>query len=52
MDIPPPDARKLLDDWMQWERGDVAPGRVLSNMKTHGLREVLEELAAKLEQAG
>jgi hypothetical protein len=45
MDKPPPDPRKLLAYWMEWERGEAPPGRVMSNLKTGGLREILEELA-------
>ena len=47
MEIPPPDAGKLLQSWMEWERGDVTPGRVMANLKTGGLRQLLEELAAQ-----
>jgi hypothetical protein len=47
MDVPPPDPTKLLDHWMEWERGEVPPGRALANLKTGGLREVLEELARR-----
>jgi hypothetical protein len=36
----------LLSDWMEWERGENPPGRVISNLKTHGLRDLLETLAA------
>ena len=46
MDIPPPDPAKLLASWMEWERGETPPGRVMSNLKTGGLRELLEQLAA------
>jgi hypothetical protein len=46
MDRPPPDPAKLLNAWMEWERGDTPPGRVMSNLKTGGLRELLEGLAA------
>jgi hypothetical protein len=46
MDRPPPDAAKLLEAWMEWERGETTPGRVMSNLKTGGLRLLLEELAA------
>jgi hypothetical protein len=46
MDRPPPDPAKLLTDWMEWERGENPPGRVMSNLKTHGLRDLLETLAA------
>ena len=48
---PPPDPEKLLADWMEWERGETPPGRVISNLKTHGMRELLEELAAKAAAA-
>lgn len=46
MDRPPPDPHKLLADWMEWERGETPPGKVMSNLKTHGLRDLLESLAA------
>jgi hypothetical protein len=42
---PPPDPRKLLAYWMEWERGETPPGRVMSNLKTGGMRQVLEHLA-------
>jgi hypothetical protein len=45
MELPAPDARKLLQSWMEWERGDVTPGRVMANLKTGGLRQLLEALA-------
>jgi len=43
---PAPDPAKLLAQWMEWERGDVTPGRVIANLKTGGLRILLEGLAA------
>jgi hypothetical protein len=43
---PVPDAAKCLADWMEWEKGEQTPGRVLANLKTHGMRELLERLAA------
>jgi hypothetical protein len=46
MDRPPADPAKLLDAWMEWERGETPPGRVMSNLKTGGLRDVLEGLVA------
>ena len=46
MEKPPPDPVKLLNAWMEWERGENPPGRVISNLKTGGMRELLEELAA------
>ena len=47
MDKPAPDPQKLLAAWMEWERGETPPGRVLSNLKMAGMRDVLEELAAR-----
>jgi hypothetical protein len=46
MDRPPPNPRKLLDAWMEWEKGEELPGRVMSTLKTGGLRDLLEQLAA------
>jgi hypothetical protein len=42
---PPADPRKLLAWWMEWETGETPPGRVMSNLKTGGLRDILEALA-------
>ncbi len=39
---PPPDPEKLLAFWMEWERAETPPGRVMANLKTGGLRELLE----------
>ncbi|MFZ9124737.1 MAG: hypothetical protein EBS22_10400 [Acidimicrobiia bacterium] len=41
---PAPDLGKILTAWEEWERGEENPGRVLTNMKTAGLAEVLREL--------
>jgi hypothetical protein len=41
-DRPPPDPEKLLAFWMEWERAETPPGRVMANLKTAGLRELLE----------
>jgi hypothetical protein len=46
VDRPPPDPKALLAHWMEWERGETPPGRVMSNLKTGGLRDLLEQLAA------
>ena len=46
VEIPPPDPVKLLAQWMEWERGEANPGRVIANLKTGGMRELLEQLAA------
>ena len=43
-DRPAPNPAKLLEQWMEWERGETPPGRVLSNLKTGGLREILESM--------
>ena len=44
MDIPKPDPQKLLDQWQEWETGDTPPGRVMSNLKTGGLPDLLKSL--------
>lgn len=41
-EIPPPDPEKLLASWMQWERGELPPGRVMADLKKGGLRQLLE----------
>jgi len=43
-DAPAPDLAKLIAAWEEWERGEQAPGRVLANMKTAGLAQVLRQL--------
>ena len=43
---PPPDPAKLLAYWMEWEKGDTTPGTIMKNLKTGGLRELLEALVA------
>jgi hypothetical protein len=53
MDVKPPDPQKLLAYWIEWERGETPPGRVMSNLKTAGLRTLLEQLAgASSEPSG
>jgi hypothetical protein len=49
---PPPEPGKLLDYFLEWERGDTPPGRVLSNLKKGGLRELLEDLTRPADSAG
>jgi hypothetical protein len=51
MDRPPPDPRKLLDAWMDWESGEATPGRVMSQLKTGGLRVLLEAIVAEAQAA-
>ena len=41
---PAPDLTKLLSAWEEFERGEQLPGKVLANLKTAGLPEVLHEL--------
>ncbi len=41
---PAPDLTKLIAAWEAWEKGEEQPGRVLANLKTAGLAEVLNEL--------
>ena len=44
MEIPPPDPAALLAMWMEWERGEATPGKVLSDLKRAGMRALLESL--------
>ena len=43
---PAPDLNKLISAWEAWEKGEEMPGRVLANLKTAGLAEILAELKA------
>ena len=47
----PPEPAKMLSAWMEWEKGETPPGRVMSNLKIGGMREVLEALVAQAEAA-
>ncbi|HEY4408805.1 MAG TPA: hypothetical protein VGO87_02910 [Acidimicrobiia bacterium] len=51
MEKPPIDPVKLLASWMEWERGETPPGQVMANLKTGGLKELLEELTSALQAA-
>lgn len=52
LERPPPDPSKLLLQWMEWEKGEETPGRVMANLKTSGMRELLEQLVTvQQEQA-
>ena len=44
MDRPAADPAKLLASWMEWEQGEITPGRVMADLKTGGLRDLLEQL--------
>jgi hypothetical protein len=48
VEIPPPEPIKLLAFWMEWEKGDTTPGRTMANLKTAGMKELLEQLVAAL----
>ena len=48
---PPADPSKLLSQWMAWEKGEETPGRVMANLKTSGMRELLEALATAHAEA-
>ena len=47
MDRPEPDPHKLLAQWEEWERGETPPGRVMSNLKTGGLPDLLRDLVGE-----
>jgi hypothetical protein len=52
MDLPPPDPKKLLAAWNEWESGEETPGRVMANLKTAGMAELLEQLVTALAEPG
>lgn len=43
---PAPDLGKLITAWEEWEAGEQTPGKVLATMKTAGLPQILQQLAA------
>lgn len=45
-EIPAPDLTKLIAAWEEWEAGGELPGKVLANLKTAGLPDVLRQLSA------
>lgn len=49
MDRPPADPRKLLAQWMEWEAGEVTPGKLAANLKTGGLPDLLRSLVDALD---
>ena len=49
MDRPAPDPEKLLSHWMEWERGETTPGEVMKNLKTGGIRDILEAMVGGAE---
>lgn len=51
MERPPADPVKMLATWMDWENGESTPGRVMADLKTAGLRDVLEHLVSEAQTA-
>jgi hypothetical protein len=49
MERPIPDPSTLLSIWMEWEKGDMTPGKVLADLKKAGMRDLLDSLAAAAE---
>ncbi len=45
MDRPPADPVKLLGAWTEWETDEVTAGRAVANLKTGGVRDVIEHVA-------
>ena len=52
MDIPPPDPTKMLEKWMEWERGEVQPGKLVSDLKNAGLPDLLRTMVASAASDG
>lgn len=48
MEREPGDPRELLKVWMEWEDGETPPGKVISDLKVRGMRELLDTLVAQL----
>ncbi len=36
---------------MEWEKGQTTPGQVMANLKTAGMRELLDNLVAATDEA-
>jgi hypothetical protein len=49
-DRPAPNPSKLLTLWTEWETGTETPGRVMANLKTAGMRELLQSLVAAADE--
>lgn len=52
MEIPPPNPAKLLDHWMEWEKGEIPPGELMKQLKMHGMRQLLEAQVAGIDVGG
>lgn len=51
MDRPATAPAKLLASWVERERGENSPGRVMADLKTGGTQELLEHLVAEQSPA-
>ena len=52
MEIPPPNPAKLLDHWMEWEKGEIPPGELMKQLKMHGMRQLLEAQVSGTDAGG
>lgn len=48
MEREPGDPRELLKVWMEWEDGETPPGKVISDLKARGMRQLLDSLVEQL----
>ena len=44
MQKPKPNLQKVAELWDTWEKGKADPNQLLSQLKMHGLPEILKEL--------
>lgn len=51
MEREPGDPRALLAIWMEWEEGETTPGKVMSDLKARGMRELLDQLVEELPES-
>lgn len=51
MDRRPGDPRELLRIWIEWEDGEATPGKMISDLKKKGMRELLDFLSEQAESA-
>jgi len=47
METRPPDPARMLEKWMAWERGETQPGKLVSELKTAGLPDLLRSLVGE-----
>jgi len=50
MEKPTPEPTKILTYWNEWETGETPPGKVMANLKTAGLPDLLASLIEADEQ--